>query len=126
MKPLVIVVDDMPGFIPVEDWREAIEADFEVITVPEQALVHPKIREATCILLDHRMPGMTGAEVAVELREMGVTTPIYKIGSFNESGYPDDCMHIGKMLSNRIMKAVLQNALGEITREELLHTIHRY
>ena len=126
MKPLVIVIDDMPGFIPIEDWRDAIEADFEVITDPRQALTSPRLKEATCILLDHRMPHMTGAEVAVELRAMGVTVPIYKTGSFNESGYPEDCMHIGKMLSNRVMKAVLKNALGEITREDLLHVIHKY
>ena len=76
-RPLVAVVDDEP------DVCEAIamtlkSAGFRtaVFTDPAAFLEHAHRLEAACILLDVRMPRVSGLEVQRELTSRGIDTPV--------------------------------------------------
>lgn len=86
----------MPGFVYVVDddtaFRTAIErrlkkAGYEVATYSSaQHLLDrlPNEAELGCILLDVRIPGLSGPELQERLRELGSTLPIIFL-----TGYPD-------------------------------------
>ena len=85
----------LPGFVYVVDddaaFRTAIErrlkAGYEVATYSSaQHLLDrlPKETELGCILLDVRIPGLSGPELQERLRELGSTLPIIFL-----TGYPD-------------------------------------
>ena len=86
----------MPGFVHVVDddasFRTAIErrlrkAGYEVATYPTaQDLLDllPDESESGCILLDVRIPGLSGPELQSRLRELGSTLPIVFL-----TGYAD-------------------------------------
>ena len=86
----------MPGFVHVVDddaaFRTAIErrlkkAGYGVATYPSaQHLLDrlPNESELGCVLLDVRIPGLSGPELQERLRELGSTLPIIFL-----TGYPD-------------------------------------
>jgi FixJ family two-component response regulator len=82
----VHVVDDDASF------RTAIErllkkSGYEVVTYPsaQHFLDHkPSESEMGCILLDVRIPGLSGPELQYHLSELGSTLPIVFL-----TGYPD-------------------------------------
>lgn len=86
----------MPGTVHIVDddasFRTAIErrlklAGYQVATYPSaQQLLDrlPDEREAGCILLDVRIPGLSGPELQDRLAQLGRTLPIVFL-----SGYPD-------------------------------------
>lgn len=78
-RPLILIVDDN------EQNRALAQAsleneDYDVViaTGGEEALRFFAARPADCVLLDVRMPGMSGFEVCMKLRAMpgGTDTPI--------------------------------------------------
>ena len=82
----VHIVDDDESF------RKAIErhlryAGYELVTFASAQLLLdrlPSESEPGCILLDVRLPGLTGPELQERLRELGSTMPIIFM-----TGYPD-------------------------------------
>jgi CheY-like chemotaxis protein len=59
---------------------------FEVELAPDgdQALANPRLGEFDLILLDQRMPRLTGLEVAAAVRERGIDTPMVIFSGFSE------------------------------------------
>jgi RNA polymerase sigma factor (sigma-70 family) len=75
---LVHVVDDDPSFRSAVERRLKI-AGYEVVTYPsaQQLLDHlPDESRSGCILLDVRIPGMSGPDLQVRLINLGSTLPI--------------------------------------------------
>jgi FixJ family two-component response regulator len=113
----VHVVDDDASF------RTAIErllkqAGYEVVTYPSaQHLLDrmPSESEMGCILLDVRIPGLSGPELQRRLSELGSTLPIVFL-----TGYPDVRTTV------RTIKAGAEDFLTKpISSEQLLRAIER-
>jgi len=113
----VHVVDDDASF------RTAIErrlknAGYDVATYPSaQHLLDrvPRENQAACILLDVRIPGLSGPELQGRLGELGSTLPIVFL-----SGYPDVPTTV------RTIKAGAEDFLTKpVSSEELLRAIER-
>jgi FixJ family two-component response regulator len=113
----VHVVDDDASF------RTAIErllkqAGYEVVTYPSaQHLLDrmPSESEMGCILLDVRIPGLSGPELQRRLSELGSTLPIVFL-----TGYPDVRTTV------RTIKAGAEDFLTKpISSEQLLLAIER-
>ncbi len=50
----------------------------------EEFLASPLLEQASCIITDVQMPGMSGIEMQAALRRRGVTTPLIFITAFPE------------------------------------------
>jgi len=114
---LVHVVDDDASF------RTAIErrlknAGYDVATYPSaQNLLDrlPRENQSGCILLDVRIPGLSGPELQGRLGELGSTLPIVFL-----TGYPDVPTTV------RTIKAGAEDFLTKpVSSEELLRAIER-
>ncbi len=117
----------MPGLIHVVDddasFRKAIErrlklAGYEVATYPSaQQLLErlPDNREAGCILLDVRIPGMSGPELQSRLSDLGITLPIVFL-----TGHEDTATTV------RAIKAGAEDFLTKsVSSEQLIDAIER-
>src|SRR3954454_11915833 len=85
-RPLIYVVDDDHDVL--SSLRFLLEAEgFDVRTFRSgSALLWSSARSgADCLVVDYKMDGIDGIELAGRLRGMGVNTPIVLI-----TGYPDD------------------------------------
>jgi FixJ family two-component response regulator len=114
-RPVIAVVDDDPAVCG--SLKFALELDgFAVRTFHSGAeLLHAGgLKDCNCFVVDQRMPGMTGMELADALRERLVLTPVILLIS-----------HPNAALSARALKAaipivekpLLGNALVERIRE---------
>lgn len=117
MAGLVHIVDDDASF------RTAIErrlrlAGYEVATYPSaQHLLDclPSETESSCILLDVRIPGLSGPELQARLGELGSTLPIVFL-----TGYAEVRTTV------RAIKAGAEDVLTKpVSSEELLGAIER-
>ena len=117
----------MPGRVHVVDddvsFRTAIErrlkkAGYEVVTYPSaQHLLDclPSESALGCILLDVRIPGLSGPELQGRLGELGATLPIVFL-----TGYPDVPTTV------RAIKAGAEDFLTKpVSSDDLLHAIER-
>lgn len=117
----------MPGRVHIVDddasFRTAIErrltkAGYEVATYSSaQHLLDrlPGESELGCILLDVRIPGLSGPELQGRLSELGATLPIVFL-----TGYPDVSITV------QTIKAGAEDFLTKpVSSDELLHAIER-
>lgn len=65
------------------------------------------------IFLDWEMPEMTGPETFIEMKKMGIKTPVFMLTSKND---PDD---IGKMLEEGVVDYLLKPFTPDIIIEKL-------
>lgn len=85
-KSLVYVVDDDQGVLG--SLRFLLETDgFEVRTFRSGPALLDSLHEgrADCIVVDYKMPGMNGVDLAEKLRDLKVKSPVLMI-----TGYPDE------------------------------------
>ena len=117
MLGLVHIVDDDASFrIAIE--RRLKQAGYDVATYPSaQHLLDrlPNESELSCILLDMRIPGLSGPELQARLSELGSTLPIVFL-----TGYAD------VQTTVRAIKAGAEDVLTKpVSSEELLGAIER-
>ena len=117
MPGLVHVVDDDASFRTAIE-RRLKKAGYEVATYPSaQDLLDrlPNESEAGCILLDVRIPGLSGPELQGRLSELGSTLPIVFL-----TGYAD------VQTTVRAIKAGAEDFLTKpVSSEELLAAVER-
>jgi RNA polymerase sigma factor (sigma-70 family) len=113
----VHIVDDDASFRTAIE-RRLTKAGYEVATYSSaQHLLDrlPGESELGCILLDVRIPGLSGPELQGRLSELGATLPIVFL-----TGYPDVSITV------QTMKAGAEDFLTKpVSSDELLHAIER-
>ena len=117
MSGRVHVVDDDASFRTAIE-RRLKQAGYEVVTYPSgQHLLDrmPSESEMGCILLDVRIPGLSGPELQRRLSELGSTLPIVFL-----TGYPDVRTAV------RTIKAGAEDFLTKpVSSDNLLRAIER-
>ena len=117
MPGLVHIVDDDASFRTAIE-RRLKKAGYEVATYPSaQHLLDrlPSENELGCILLDVRIPGLSGPELQGRLSELGSTLPIVFL-----TGYAD------VQTTVRAIKAGAEDVLTKpVSSEELLGAVER-
>ena len=117
MSGRVHVVDDDASFRTAIE-RRLKQAGYEVVTYPSgQHLLDrmPSESEMGCILLDVRIPGLSGPELQRRLSELGSTLPIVFL-----TGYPDVRTAV------RTIKAGAEDFLTKpVSSDRLLRAIER-
>ena len=100
-KSVIYVVDDDQGVLG--SLRFLLETDgFEVRTFRSGAALLDSVAESRvdCIVIDYKMPGMNGIDLANRLRERNVQAPVVMI-----TGYPDES------ISNRAAAAGVRHVV---------------
>lgn len=114
-EPIVAVVDDDPAVCNALKFSLELEGfAVRIYRSAAEFLAAGCFRECGCLVIDQRMPEMTGIELIVHLREREVATPAILIVS-----------HLNAALSARaanahvpiVEKPLLNNALVEKIRE---------
>jgi RNA polymerase sigma factor (sigma-70 family) len=117
LSGLVHIVDDDASFRTAIE-RRLKQAGYEVATYPSaQHLLDrlPSESELSCILLDMRIPGLSGPELQARLSELGSTLPIVFL-----TGYAEVPTTV------RAIKAGAEDVLTKpVSSEELLGAIER-
>ena len=117
MPGLVHIVDDDASFRTAIE-RRLKKAGYEVATYPSaQHLLDclPSESELACILLDVRIPGLSGPELQARLSELGSTLPIVFLTGYAEV-----------QTTVRAIKAGAEDVLTKpVSSEELLGAIER-
>jgi two-component system response regulator FixJ len=121
-RPLIYVVDDDHDVL--SSLRFLLEAeDFDVRTFRSgSALLWSSARDgADCLVVDYKMAGIDGLELANRLRGMGVSTPIILI-----TGYPDDNIKAkagSAGVWQVLLKPNLEDGLAECVRRAINPTV---
>ena len=75
--PTVFVIDDDGGMRQaIQDLVESVGLRAEVFATGEEFLKKPRIADPCCLVLDVRLPQMSGLEFQQKLAELGVRVPI--------------------------------------------------
>src|SRR6202042_2545188 len=75
--PTVFVIDDDGGMRQaIQDLVESVGLRAEVFTTGEEFLKSPRAADPSCLVLDVRLPQMSGLDFQRKLAELGVRIPI--------------------------------------------------
>ena len=75
--PTVFVIDDDGGMRQaIQDLVESVGLRAEVFATGEEFLKKPRIADPCCLVLDVRLPQMSGLEFQQKLAELGVRVPV--------------------------------------------------
>jgi two-component system, LuxR family, response regulator FixJ len=121
-EPTVFVVDDdqaVCGFL-----RELIGMSgqsVETFSSAEEFLISDKVEKPGCLLLDIRMPGMSGLDLQKELRARAIRLPIIFLSAHGDIAMAVQAVKDGahdfieKPFSNKHLLACIQSALATIS-----------
>ncbi|PNU20307.1 hypothetical protein C2E25_07735 [Geothermobacter hydrogeniphilus] len=97
-KERILVVDDEPAILLA--WQTLLEdLGYRVTTAekPETALKEAmkEIFSFDLLITDQNMPGMSGSELALAIRDLNPTLPVIICTGYSESCSPEDAHHLG-------------------------------
>ena len=115
MTPIVFVIDDDPSMrAALEDLISSVGLQPRLFASPQEFLEGPRLDTPGCLVLDVRLPGMSGLTFQKELERVGITLPIIFI-----TGHGDIPMSV------RAMKAGAVEFLTKpFNDQEMLDAIH--
>lgn len=120
MEPLISIVDDDQA---VRDALQRMLRSYGFMTAvfasAEQFLASDRPRDASCLILDVRMPGMTGVGLHRHLLSEGCRIPIILITGSPTNGERERAMSMGAV--SYLPKPVDERVLLETLREALQH-----
>jgi two-component system, LuxR family, response regulator FixJ len=82
-RPTVVVVDDDPAVSNSLKFALEIEGfSVHLYSSGSDLLTAAQLPAQGCLIIDHKMPGMTGLDLLAELRRSGVTLPALLITTY--------------------------------------------
>jgi FixJ family two-component response regulator len=76
-SPLVVITDDERAMRDaLRDLLESVGLRVELFGSAAEMLAAPKLKAASCVVLDIRLPGMSGLELQQQLARAGVEVPV--------------------------------------------------
>lgn len=110
-RPLVYIVDDDPIIAPsFIDFLSEMDVQTRSFSNGPEFLATIQPSEIACVLLDMRMPGMSGLEVQAKLRDQGCLQPIVFTTAIDDVGSAVSAMRHGAL--DYLLKPVEK---GELT-----------
>jgi two-component system, LuxR family, response regulator FixJ len=121
--PVVLIVDDDQAVRNSLKFSLEIEG-FAVRTYggPEDLLVDPDLPEHGCLVLDYRLPGMSGLQLLGKLRERNVMLPALLITTHPSRAVRGEASRAGVLL---IEKPLLGESLMDGIRQAIGHDLNR-
>jgi two-component system response regulator FixJ len=113
-SPRILLVDDDPGIRASLKFSLELEGFAVEAFASGEALAHlPDFPDASCLVLDHRLPGMDGLTLLALLRRRGVTQPAVLITGLGSRAIRERAAEAGVMV---IEKPLLCDALTAAIR----------
>ena len=84
LPPIVVVVDDEEDNVLLVERTLRSRYRVHGFTDPQEALQDPSLNHAYSVVVDYRMPKMTGVELAQKIRQRGLTPGIVMVTAFPE------------------------------------------
>lgn len=113
-SPRILLVDDDPGIRASLKFSLELEGfTVEAFDSGESLADLPDFPDASCIVLDYRLPGMDGLTLLASLRRKGVTQPAVLITGLGSRAIRVRAAEAGVMV---IEKPLLCNALSSAIR----------
>lgn len=115
-KIVIIIVDDDPAVRDALQFSLTLEG-FTVYTCRsgEELFHHPALRSSDCIVLDYKMPGLSGLDVLHRLAAVHVTAPVIFITGPLSKGLRQQALEAGACMV--LEKPLLDRALTDRIRE---------
>jgi FixJ family two-component response regulator len=117
---VVIVDDDEPLRDALESLLKAAGFNVGKFSSAEDFLASPDLERASCLILDVRLPGMSGIELQRKLRETGHTVPIVFVTAHGDATIRD--LVIGAGAAGFLTKPVRREPLLEQVRSAVAMT----
>ena len=96
--PVVFIIDDDANVrLSIHDLLESVALKSEAFATPQEFLASPRAERPGCLILDVRLPGMSGLDFQRALSEAGVAIPIVFI-----TGHGDVPMSVQAMKSGAV------------------------
>jgi FixJ family two-component response regulator len=118
-QSLVVIVDDDEG---VREALEGLLGSLGFVSLSyasaEQYLVSKEARAAACLILDMRLPGMTGLALHLRLRAHGVSVPTIFITAQDDPDLRAELLRagaiaaLGKPFDADVLSGLLKSALS--------------
>lgn len=67
----------------------------EIFGSAREFITSPHLHNFECLILDQHMPDITGLDLQIHLRRIGVVIPTVVITAYNENGLREKCMAAG-------------------------------
>jgi len=117
--PVVLVVDDDQAVRNSLKFSLEIEG-FAVRTYrgPQELLIDPDLPEHGCLILDYKLPGMTGLQLLWKLRDRKVMLPALLITTHPSAAVYNEASRAGVLV---IEKPLLGEALVDGIRHAIAH-----
>jgi FixJ family two-component response regulator len=114
-RPLIVIVDDDPAVRGALTFSLELDGfDVEACDSGEALLRHPLSARKTCLVIDQKLPGMSGLDALARLRARNVTAPAILITSNPQRALRDAARSAGVPI---VEKPLLGDALvGDIRR----------
>jgi len=113
--PVVFIVDDDPSVRrSIQDLLSSVSLTSEAFASPQEFLASRRADRPGCLVLDIRLPGMSGLDFQRELAQAGVQLPIIFI-----TGHGDVPMSVQAMKSGAV-----EFLMKPFRTQELLDAIH--
>lgn len=127
--PIVLIVDDrQANLLVLSSVLEGLDAELELVKTGQEALDAAAAREPALVLLDVRMPGMDGHEVAHRLRALPgrANVPIIFVTANDEDDRPSrsSCVegvqdeYISKPIDADVVRSKVEAHLQAARRRE--------
>jgi len=118
-RPIVVVVDDDQAVCSSLKFSLEIEG-FAVRTYcgPQELLHEPTLPEHGCLILDYKLPGMTGLQLLGRLRDRNVLLPALLITTHPSAALYQQASRAGVLV---IEKPLLGEALIDGVRHAIAH-----
>lgn len=116
---IAIVDDDEPLREALGSVLKAAGLSIATFASAEEFLGSPRRGEAACLLLDVRLPGMSGVEMQRHLLDGGSSIPVIFVTAHGDAALRDSVMRAGasgflnKPVRSDILLAAIQKALGK-------------
>lgn len=118
--PVVLLVDDEPEWIT---WLSGCLHECAWVIVPASsgaaALTAYDQSAPDVVIADHKMPGMTGTELAGALRERGFSGPMLLLSASIDPDTNSDCFRLGIHALSKLSHAAIFHTL-EVFKQDVL------
>ena len=93
--PIAIVDDDISVRKALARVLSAHSFEAEIFGSAREFVTSPHLRNFECLILDQHMPDVTGLNLQIHLRHIGVVIPTIIITANNEIGLHEKCIAAG-------------------------------
>jgi len=122
LKGAVYIIDDDPGLnASLVALFHSVSVYVEAFQDPQLFLALPNIRRPACIILDVRLPGISGLEVLERMCEKGWSSPVLMISGHADVALAMRAMRLGaidfleKPMNDSILLGIVQHSIVKDT-----------